>query len=100
MSDELKKIIKQNETMISLLGRMAFKPEEVEKIITSRKQDKQSYINGYNACDGTKTITEIAAIIRVTRQNMGPILSQWEQLGIVYEVEKPSGTFYKNIFPI
>lgn len=29
MRDELKKIIKQNEIMISLLGRMAFNPEEV-----------------------------------------------------------------------
>lgn len=71
MRDELKKIIKQNEIMISLLGRMAFNPDEVVKIVTSRKQNSQSYINGYNACDGSKTITEIAAIIGVTRQNMG-----------------------------
>ena len=100
MSDELKKIIKQNETIISLLGRMAFNEDQVRAIVTSRKQNPQNYIDGYNACVGNKTITELAAIIGVTRQNLGQILTQWEQLGIVYEVEKPSGTFYKHIFPI
>ena len=74
MSDELKKIIKQNEVVISLLGRLAFNQDQIRDIVISRKQNPQNYINGYNACDGNKTTTEIATIVGVTRQTLGQFL--------------------------
>jgi len=102
MSDESRKMVRQNEIMISLLGRIAFTPEQVREIVTSKKQEKleQSYINGYNALDGKRSVSEVADIIGVTPGTLSPILSQWEELGIIYEIERSGGKFYKRLFPI
>jgi len=96
----LKKIIKQNEVIISLIGRIAFTPDKVREIVTIRKQNPENYIKGYNACDGKHTLSEIATIIGVTPGTLSPILSEWEDIGIIYEAEKPKGKFYKKLFPI
>jgi len=100
MSDDSKKIVKQNEIIISLLGRIAFTPDKVREIVTTKKQNPENYIRGYNACDGKHTLSEIATVIGVTPGTLSPILSEWEEIGIIYEVEKTKGKFYKKIFPI
>jgi ActR/RegA family two-component response regulator len=101
MSEELKKVVHQNEIIISLLGRMAFDKKEVKDIVTSKKKiDPEKYVEGYNACDGNHTITELAAVIGVKRPTLSPILQEWEDLGIIFEVERPKGKFYKKLFPI
>ena len=100
MGEEFKRIAKQNEIMISLLGRLAFKPEDIRKIVTFKKQNPENYINGYNACTGENSLTQIAALIGVTPGTLSPIFSEWEELGIVYTVEKQKGKFYRRIFPI
>jgi len=99
-NSELKKIIKQNEIIISLLGRIAFKPEEIRKIVTHKKKNPENYIKGYNACDGKHSLSQIAEIVGVTPGTLSPILAEWEELGIIYEVERAGGKFYKKIFPI
>jgi len=100
LNKEIKKLIKQNEIMISLLGRLAFKPDDIRKIVTSKKQNPQKYIDGYNACDGKHSLSDIAKIVGVKPGTLSPILSEWAELGMVYEVEKPRGKFYKKLFPI
>jgi len=100
MDEDVAKIIKQNETIIMLLGRIAFKKEEVKEIVTKKKQNPDRYVDGYNACDGNHTVTQIAAIVGVKAPTLVPILQQWEELGIISEIEKPGGKFYKRIFPI
>jgi len=100
MNEELKKIIRQNETIISLLGRIAFSKEDVRKIITHKKRNPEKYIEGYNACDGNHSVSEIARIVGVSQPNMSVILAEWEEIEIIREVEKSGGKFYKNLFPI
>lgn len=102
MNEESKKIVRQNEVIISLLGRMAFTPTQVRELVTSNKREglKQKYIMGYNALDGKRSVSEIAGIIGITQGTLSPILSQWEELGIIYEVERAGGKFYKKLFPI
>ena len=102
MNQEWEKIIKQNEVIISLLGRIVFNEEKVREIVIhgKRKERRQGYIRGYNACDGTRTVSELADIIGVAQGTLSPILSEWEEMGIIYEVEKPKGKFYKKLFPI
>ena len=100
MNDDLKKITKQNEIIISLLGRMAFKKEEVRNIVTYKKRNPEKYIEGYNACDGKHSVSEIARIVGVSQPTMSVILAEWEDVGIVREVEKSGGKFYKNLFQI
>jgi len=99
----LTKIIEQNNTIIALIGKMAFTKEEVLNIVVSGKQKakQQKYVEGYNACDGNHSVSEIAGIIGVTQGTLSPILQTWEESGIVYPVTSSRvGKFYKKIFPI
>jgi DNA-binding MarR family transcriptional regulator len=45
-------------------------------------------------------VNELANIVGVTQGTLSPILQEWEELGIVHEVDKPKDTFYKRLFPI
>lgn len=100
MSDDLKKMIRQNEIIISLLGRMAFSKEEVRNIVTHKKRNPEKYIEGYNACDGNHSVSDIAKIVGVSVPTISVILNEWEDTGIIREVEKGGGKFYKNLFQI
>ena len=102
MSEEeyRKKIIRQNEIIISLLGRVAFTEEKVRQIVTKLKQNPEGYIRGYNACDGEHTVSQVANIVGVSQPMMTETLKKWEEIGIIYEVAKSGGKFYKKLFPI
>jgi len=102
LSEELKRLAHQNEVIISLLGRIAFTSKQVEEIVISNKQKKlkPKYISGYNALDGKKSLSKIAGIVGVAPATLSPILVQWEELGIIYEIERSGGKFYRKIFPI
>ena len=100
MNEDLKKMIKQNEIMISLLGRMAFDEEEVKEIVTFKKRNPEKYVEGYNACDGHHSVSDLARIIGVAIGTLSPILTEWEDVGIIREVERPKGKFYKKLFTI
>jgi len=95
-----KNIVRQNEIIISLLGRLAFKPEELRKAIKHKKRNPENYLNGYNACNGKNSVSQIAEIIGVTEGTLSPILSDWEEKCWIYEIEKPNGKFYKKIMSI
>jgi Fic family protein len=100
MNEDFKKMIKQNETMISLLGRIAFDKKEVREIVTSKKRNPEKYVEGYNACDGNHSVSDIAKIVGVSVPTISVILNEWEDIGIIREVEKGGGKFYKNLFQI
>lgn len=98
---------KKDEIIISLLGRVAFKKDEVRELIVRKKQKEkqQKYIEGYNACDGEHSLSDIAKVIGVVPGTLSPILKEWEEQGIIFEVkkqeeEKGGGKFYRKIFPI
>lgn len=99
----LARLIEQNNAIIALLGKMAFKKEEVLRIVTSGKQKakQEGYVKGYNAFDGEHSVSEIAKIIGVTEGTLSPILQGWEEAGIIYAVIGPrAGKFYRKIFVI
>ena len=100
MTEDISRIIEQNDVIISLLGRIAFTPDRVREIVMTKKQDPEDYVKGYNACDGKHSVSEIAAIVGVTPGTISPILSEWEELGILYEARRPKGRFYRKLFPI
>ena len=86
------------EAVLKLLGRIAFKPDDIIKIVIFKKGAKSSaYVRGYNACDGKNKLKDIANIIGVQSGTLSPILKQWEEEGIVYKNEDDK---YKKLFPI
>jgi len=100
MNEGLRKLIRQNEIIISLLGRIAFDKEEVRRIVTYKKRNPEKYIEGYNACDGNHSVSDIAKIVGVGVSTISVILNEWENIGLIREVEKGGGKFYKNLFQI
>jgi DNA-binding MarR family transcriptional regulator len=100
MSEDWKRIVKQNEIIISLLGRLAFNPDKIRELVMKKKQNPEKYIEGYNACDGNRNVNDLATIVGVTQGTLSPILQEWEELGIIYQSDKPKGKFYKKLFPI
>jgi hypothetical protein len=86
------------EAILKLLGRIAFKRDDIVKIITFKKGvNSNAYIRGYNACDGTRSLKDIAEIIGVKSNTLSPILKYWEEEGILYKGEDAK---YKKLFPI
>ena len=98
--DNQKTLLKNIEIIISLLGRIAFKPETLRNLITEGRRDPEKFINAYNACNGSTTITEIARTTGFRRQNLSPVLNEWAELGILHEVENANRLFYKKLFPV
>lgn len=102
INDALKTIVRQNEIIISLLGRVGFTSENVREIVVKNKREdlKEKYVEGFNSLDGKKSVSEIATIIGVAMGTFSPIISEWEEVGIVYQVSKSRSKCYKKIFPI
>lgn len=100
MTDDLKKIIRQNDIIIILLGRIAFDEGKLRTIVTPKKKNPEKYVEGYNSCDGDHSLSKIAEIVGVTPGTLSPILAEWEEIGIIREVEKTGGRFYKKLFSI
>jgi Mn-dependent DtxR family transcriptional regulator len=88
------------EAIVGLLGRLVFPEKELKGIVTKNKQDPGKYIKAYNLCDGEHGVTEIAKQVGVAQPTLTPILAKWKDRGIVYEVMKRGGKFYKKLFPI
>jgi hypothetical protein len=88
---------KQNQVIISLLARSTIGKEHIASMVTSgkKKGKARDYLRAYNALDGSKSITEIANIVGVTKQNMAQVMQTWEDEGIVYNAGTASrSSFY------
>lgn len=91
---------KQNQIIISLLARMAFGEEEIKKIITHGKRNPNEWIRGYNACDGSKNVKEIAKIVGVKPPSATPVLRSWNSSGIVYNVGSEKRPIYMKLLTL
>ena len=60
-------IEKQNEMIISLLGRIAFPEEELKKRITANSKKPIISLKAYNLCDGKTGLTEITKSISISQ---------------------------------
>lgn len=83
--------------IITLLSRMVYGAEEIKKQITKKKKNPKQWLNGYNACNGTNTVTQIARAAGVKPPTATPILKSWLDAGLVYNVGTESKPLYKNL---
>lgn len=96
----LKQLLRQNEFIISLLGRVAIPVDKLKGMVIKKKQNPEKYVECYNACDGHHSVTELAKIAGVKPPTISNVLKNWIELGIIYEVERPGGKFYKKLYSI
>ncbi|PKK81937.1 MAG: hypothetical protein CVT49_16260 [candidate division Zixibacteria bacterium HGW-Zixibacteria-1] len=90
----------ENQVIITLLGRLVFGHDKILEIVTRGKKNPKKYIQGYNACDGTKNISEIAKVIGVKQPTLTPIIKLWEIEGIIYNVGTDSRPLFKKLFSL
>lgn len=88
------------DVLISLLARQYIGETELTQIITLRKRNPDKYVKGYNALDGTRSVSEVATIIGVAIGTLSPILQEWLVQGLIYEAQRSGGVFYKHLFKI
>ncbi len=88
------------EGMITLLGRLVYPPDSIVKIVTFKKRNPEQYIAIYNFCDGEHTGSEIAKTFNQDQGGLSRILADWKELGIVYEITKKGGRFYKKLYTL
>lgn len=77
--------------ILSTVARQAFSEARLREIVMSRGAG-QAQMKAYNACDGTKTQSEIAKAEGLDRGNFNRTLSRWEEAGIIFRIgpdEKP-----------
>lgn len=91
-------LIKQNDIIISLLAEK--KKEEIKSIIAKNKKNSKNYIKGYNSCDGTKGVTELANIIGVKQPTLTPILKTWEEKNIIFNFGTKKKPLYKGLLKL
>lgn len=89
-----------NEVVITLLGRIAFPPDILVSIISKKKQNPVAYVRGYNLCDGKHTLTQISQEMDVSIGTLSPIINNWKEIGIVYEVKKDGQKFFKRLYKL
>jgi len=88
------------EAMITLLGRLVYPPEKIMEIVTFKKRNPGQYIAIYNFCYGEHTGSEIAKAFNQDQGGLSRILFDWKDLGIVYEITKKGGRFYKKLYKL
>jgi len=86
----------------SLLARLVFaNGDEIKAIVTQRKRKNPGdWIRGYNACDGTKGVTEIAKIVGVAQPTATIMLKSWEEKGIVCNIGTMKKTLYQKVLTL
>lgn len=90
----------QNRIIISLLARFALGIKEIERIVRSgkKKENQDKFVLVYNALDGTKSGTELAKIVGITKQGMSSVFQTWEEEGIVYKNDETG--FYVGLLKL
>lgn len=88
------------EVMITLIGRLVYPPEKIMEIVKFKKRNPEQYVAIYNLCDGEHTGSEIAKTFDQDQSGLSRILSDWKDLGIVYEITKKGGKFYKKLYTL
>jgi len=91
---------RRNELIISLLGRIAFKHDELEAMVTKGGKKPEHMVRAYNLCDGATSITEIARKAGVGQPSLTKAIAKWERSGIIFTKKEGSKVFPLRLFEI
>jgi DNA-binding MarR family transcriptional regulator len=86
MEEILEHIAKQNEVIISLLGRIAFPGEKLREIIVKGSKKPKELVRAYNYCDGMANVTQIAKKSNVSQSSLKEAVDKWEREGIIFKI--------------
>ena len=98
--DNTEEIMRQNELIISLLGRIAFKNDELKGMVTKGSKKPDQMIGAYNLCDGATGITEIARKAGIAQPSLTIAVDKWERAGIILRKKKAQEVLPLRLFEI
>jgi hypothetical protein len=93
---------RQNEVIISLLARNTLGIEYIENAVTGggKMKRRDTFVQAYNSLDGSKTVTQIAEIVGVSKQAMSKVLQLWARKGVVYDVGEEGRPLYVGLLKL
>jgi|SRR5208282_2483706 len=97
---QIEEIIKQNELIISLLGRIAFKNDELKALVVKGSKKPKQILSAYNLCDGQRTITAIANTVDIAQPSLTEAVKKWEELGIIMKKTKGNEVLPLRLFEV
>lgn len=93
-------LVRQNEIMISLLGRIAFPNDSLKNMVQKGSKKPNEILAAYNLCDGETTITEIARRANIAQQSLSAAIDKWEQAGIIVKKVVGAEVFPKKLYAV
>lgn len=100
MSDPTEEVLRQNELIISLLGRIAFKNDQLKGMVIKASKKPRQIVRAYNLCDGATTITEIARKAGVAQPSLTQAIDKWEKLGVIFRKKRSKVVLPLRLFEI
>jgi len=97
---QAEELIKQNELIISLLGRIAFENDELKTLIVKGSKKPKQILSAYNLCDGQTTITAIANEVDIAQQSLTEAVKKWDELGIIIKKTKSNEVLPRRLFEV
>jgi DNA-binding MarR family transcriptional regulator len=98
--DETEEVTRWKELIISLLGRIAFKNDELKNMVTKGSKKPEKMMRAYNLCDGTTSVTEIARRAGVAQPSLTIAVDKWERSGIIFKKKKGQEVLPLRLFEI
>lgn len=84
--------------LVAMFARTAF-PEDRLRLLVSPK-GVPTAVKAYNACDGTRTLSEVAREAGVDVSNLAKSVTGWVQAGIVHRIPDGKDTRLLHVYPI
>ena len=100
MTEDKEEEARRNELIISLLGRIAFKNDELKVVVTKGGKKPEEMVRAYNLCDGATSITEIAKKAGVGQPSLTAAVDKWERSGIIFRKKKGKEVLPLRLFEI
>jgi DNA-binding MarR family transcriptional regulator len=102
--DSLSQIIEFNQSYLeeinTLLGRFVFPNDQLVDIIRKYKKDPEKYVIAYNLFNGELNQTKIAEMSKIDQGQLSRVLEDWKEMGIIYEISKKGGKFFKKLYKV
>ena len=93
-------LVKQNEIIISLLGRIAFPNDKLKDNIQRGSKKPKEILEAYNLCDGKTAMKEIAKRAGIALGSLSEAVDKWANFGIAFKKKNGNETFPLKLYTV
>lgn len=85
--------------ILATVARQTFSLEEILSHVAPRSGSLKQ-IEAYNLCDGTRSVTQLAADTGLDRSNLRKSINRWTDAGIIIRIEEGQEIRPVHVYPI